>query len=68
MKGDVGGVFGLETEGYECTGRVVKMLNCARLYLDERHCCGIGVLWLFERSRGVSKNEGQEPRKVMCDA
>ena len=43
MKGDVGGVFGLETEGYECTGRVVKMLNCARLYRDEKHCCGIGV-------------------------
>ena len=36
MKGDVGGVFGLETEGYECTGHVVKMLNCARLYLDEK--------------------------------
>ena len=43
MKGDIGGVFGLETEGYEYTGRVVKMLNCARLYLDEKHCCGIGV-------------------------
>ena len=41
MKGDIGGVFGLETEGYEYTGRVVKMLNCARLYLDENIVVGL---------------------------